>query len=161
MNHKSRRRGSSVASTLDAVRENDGPGDRQCILYQCTDVRSAIIVLLQYFYLDQPASEVWKLTAKSVRPREKSFITVISRFQYPAHKKNMNDVRGQKMSENTLLSFSIFAKFSFLRFAENVWGGCQAKSRFIKCALTRRSYTEMGYSNKRPHHPHFWENPLF
>ena len=57
-----------------------------------------------------------------MRPREKSFISAISRFQYPAQKKNMNDVRGQEMSENTLLSFLIFAKFSFLRFAEKLRG---------------------------------------
>ena len=42
--------------------------------------------------------------AETVRPREKSFISAISRFQNAAQKKNMNDVRGQEMSENTLLS---------------------------------------------------------
>ena len=35
------------------------------------------------------------------------------------------DVRGQEIPENTLLSFLIFPKFSFLRFAENVWGGAR------------------------------------
>ena len=34
----------------------------------------------------------------------------------------MNDVRGQEMSENTLLSFLIFPKIGFLRFAENLEG---------------------------------------
>ena len=74
-----------------------------------------------YFYRAIRTANL-ELTAKTMRPREKSFISAISRFQYPAHKKNMNDVRGQKMSENTLLSFLIFAKFSFLRFAEKLRG---------------------------------------
>ena len=43
--------------------------------------------------------------AKTVRPREKGFISAISRFQNAAQKKNMNDVRGQKMSEKTISSF--------------------------------------------------------
>ena len=63
-----------------------------------------------------------ELTAKSVRPRENSYISAISRFRYQAQKKNMNDVRGQEMSKNTLLSFLIFPKISFLRFAEKLRG---------------------------------------
>ena len=43
--------------------------------------------------------------AKTVLPREKSFISAISRFQIPEQPLDMNDVRGQEMSENTLLSF--------------------------------------------------------
>ena len=37
----------------------------------------------------------------------------------------MNDVRGQEMSEITLLSFLIFAKIGFLRFAEKLRGGAK------------------------------------
>ena len=103
------RRGSSVA-TLDAVRENDPPGavsvPNQCLHAQHSHNH------LQYFY--QPtANPNLEGIAKTVRPRGKSSISAISRFQNAAQKKNMNDVRGQEMSENTLLSFWIFPKFSF------------------------------------------------
>ena len=54
-------------------------GDRQVYL-TITDVRSTIIVLLQFAIPTGVGS--LELTAKSVRPREKSFISAISRFQY-------------------------------------------------------------------------------
>ena len=104
---------------LDAVRENDPPGAVR-VPNQCLHAQHSLNHL-QYFY--QPtANPNLEGIAKTVRPREKSFISAISRFQNAAQKKNMNDVRGQKMSENTLLSFLIFAKFSFLRFAEKLRG---------------------------------------
>ena len=106
---------------LDAVRPNDPPGAVR-VPNQCLHAQHSLNHL-QYFYQAYRQPKLGKLTAKTVRPREKSSISAISRFQNAAHKKNMNDVRGQEMSENTLLSFSIFPKFSFLRFAENVWGG--------------------------------------
>ena len=114
----------SVVATLDAVRENDPRGDvsvpNHCLHAQHSHIH------LQYFY--QPtANPNLAGIAKIVRPREKSSISAISRFQNAAQKKNMNDVRRQEMSENTLLSFLIFPKFSFLRFAEKLRGGCWNK----------------------------------
>ena len=100
-------------------RRSRGPSG---VPYHSLYVRSIIITIFCTSTRAIPASANLELTAKTVRPREKSFISAISRFQYPAHKKNMNDVRGQEMSENTLLSFLIFAKFSFLRFAEKLRG---------------------------------------
>ena len=84
-------------------------------------MRSIVLTIFSTF-INHTANPNLEGIAKTVRPREKSFISAISWFQNAAHKKNMNDVRGQEMSENTLLSFLIFPKFSFLRFAENVWG---------------------------------------
>ena len=103
-----------------------------------TDVRSVIIVLLSLYYT-QPAIQTWGLTAKTVRPREKSFINAISRFQYPAQKKNMNDVRCQEMSENTLLSFLIFAKFEFFAICGKTKGGLEKMTQFIKFETLRRT----------------------
>ena len=101
------------------MRENDPPG-AVSVPNQCLHAQHSLNHL-QYFY-QATANPNLEGIAKTVRPREKSFISPISRFQNAAQKKNMNDVRGQEMSENTLLSFSFFPKFSFLRFAENVWG---------------------------------------
>ena len=101
------------------MRENDPPG-AVSVPYQCLHAQHSLNHL-QYFY--QPtANPNLERIAKTVRPSEKNFISAISRFQNAAHKKNMNDVRGQEMPENTLLSFLIFAKFSFLRFAEKLRG---------------------------------------
>ena len=71
------RRGSSVASTLDAVRGKTVQGDRQ-VYHTITDVRSTIIVLLQFAIPTGVGS--LELTAKSVRPKEKSFIRPISQI---------------------------------------------------------------------------------
>ena len=38
-----------------------------------------------------------------MRPREKSFISAISRFQIPEQPSYVKDVRGQEMSEKTIL----------------------------------------------------------
>ena len=62
--------------TLCAKRRSGGPSRNHTI----TDVRSAIIVPL-YFSIATGVGSL-ELTAKSVRPREKSFISAISRFQY-------------------------------------------------------------------------------
>ena len=75
-----RRRGSSVASTLDAVRKTTVSGDRPEYL-TITDVRSILIVILSVLLDAYRRWQVWWLTAKSVRPKEKSFISAISRFQ--------------------------------------------------------------------------------
>ena len=105
---------------LDAVRGTTVSGDRQSTL----PLRTCAAFSLSFCsFIELTAAASLELTAKSVRPREKSFISAISRFQNGAQKKNMNDVRGQEMSKNTLLSFLIFAKFSFLRFAEKLRGG--------------------------------------
>ena len=114
----SRRRLSSVA-TLDAVRFHDAQG-AVSVPNQSSYAQHSHNIFL---YLYTPTANGSLVNpAKTVRPREKSFISAISRFHNAARKKNMNDVRGQEMSENTLLSFLIFAKFSFLRFAEKLRG---------------------------------------
>ena len=120
--YHSRRRGSSVASTLDAVRFHDAQG-AVSVPYQSSYAQHSHNIFL---YLYTPTANGSLVNpAKTVRPREKSFISAISRFQYPAQKKNMNDVRGQEMSQITLLSFLIFPKIGFLRFAEKLRGGCE------------------------------------
>ena len=128
--------------TQCAKRRSRGPSRNHTI----TDVRSAIIVPL-YFSIATGVGSL-ELTAKSVRPREKSFISAISRFQYEALKKNMNDVRGQEMSENTLLSFVIFPKISFLRFAENLRGGWK-KWPISACAHSTRGPTLKIFFNSK------------
>ena len=112
------RRGSSVAWSGRCALPRR-PGGRQCTNQSSYAQHSHNIFL--YFYTPTANGSLVN-PAKTVRPREKSFISAISRFQNAAQKKNMNDVRGQEMSENTLLSFLIFAKFSFLRFAEKLRG---------------------------------------
>ena len=115
--HKSRR-GSSVA-TLDAVRFHDAQG-AVSVPYQSSYAQHSHNIFL---YLYTPtANRSLVNPAKTVRPREKSFISAISRFQNAAQKKNMNDVRGQKMSEITLLSFFKISKIGFLQFAEKLKG---------------------------------------
>ena len=95
------RRGSSVA-TLDAVRENDPPG-AVSVPYPSLYAQH---YHYHFLYLYTPTAKPnLAATAKTVRPREKSFISAISQIQNEAQKKNMNDVRGQEMSEITLLSF--------------------------------------------------------
>ena len=77
-----------------------------------------------FLYLYTPTAKPnLAATAKTVRPREKSFISAISQIQNEAQKRNMNDVRGQEMSEITLLSFWKIPKIGFLRFAEKLKGG--------------------------------------
>ena len=57
--YQSRRRGSSVASTLDAVRETTVLGDRQ-VSYTITDSYAALLLyLFLYFAILQPPTEVW------------------------------------------------------------------------------------------------------
>ena len=146
-----------VVATLDAVRETTHHG-AVSVPNQCLHAQHSLNHL-QYFY--QPtANPNLEGIAKTVRPREKSFISAISRFQNAGQKKNMNDVRGQEMSENTLLSFLIFPKFSFLRFAEKLRGVAEP-NQLRKCAPTRRSYPEKGYSEKLRDHFIFGKNPLF
>ena len=108
-----------VVATLDAVRFHDAQG-AVSVPNQSSYAQHSHNIFL---YLYTPTANGSLVNpAKTVRPREKSFISAISRFQNAAQKKNMNDVRGQEMSENTLLSFLNFAKFSFLRFAEKLRG---------------------------------------
>ena len=86
---------------LDAVRPNDPPGAVR-VPNQCLHAQHSLNHLQ---YIDQPyANPNLAATAKTVRPREKSFISAISRFQIPEQPLDMNDVRGQEMSEKTLLS---------------------------------------------------------
>ena len=62
--------------------------------------------------------------AETKPPREKSFIQCDkSNSKWGKKVQYKGDVRGQEMSENTLLSFFIFSKFTFLRFAEKLRGG--------------------------------------
>ena len=91
-----------------------------------------------YFYRAIRTANL-EATAKTVRPREKSFISAISQFQYPAHKKNMNDVRGQEMSENTVLSFLIFPKNRFFAICGKVKGSCKTAHNIKMCAFKRRT----------------------
>ena len=119
-NQKKNNSATSVVATLDASARNDPPWGPSGVPYHHLHAQHSHHHF-QYFY-QATANPNLEGIAKTVRPREKSFISAISRFQNAAQKKNMNDVRGQEMPENTLLSFLIFPKFSFLRFAENVWG---------------------------------------
>ena len=103
-----------VVATLDAVRENDPRGDVS-VPNQCLHAQHSLNHL-QYFY--QPtANPNLEGIAKTVRPREKSFISAISRFQIPEQPLDMNDVRGQEMSEkNTFVTSKIgFLPFSGLQ----------------------------------------------
>ena len=113
-----------------------------------------------YFYRAIRTANL-ELTAKTVRPTEKSFISAISRFQYPAQKKNMNDVKGQEMSENTLLSFSIFSKFTFLRFAEKLRGGWKKWPTSLNPSQLAGPIRLKKIPKKGSGHPHFWEKPTF
>ena len=65
------------AAYLDAMREKTVHGDRQ-VYHTITDVRSTIIVIL-YFSIATGVGSL-ELTAKTKRPREKSFIRPISQI---------------------------------------------------------------------------------
>ena len=123
-----------LVATLDAVRGNDPPGAVSVPNHSLH--AQHYHYHLQYFY--QPtANPNLAGIAKTVRPREKSFISAISRFQIPEQPLNVNDVRGQEMSEKTLLSFqkSVFCllAFSSRRVVEHdVW---------IKCAPCQGDHT--------------------
>ena len=73
--------------------------------------------------------------------------------------------RGQEMSENTLLSFLISPKFSFLRFAEKLSVSCWTNDPHSEYAHSRGflSYPGKGYFQKlQPSEAtHFWEKPTF
>ena len=97
-----------------------------------TTGRSWPLAWIFLFFLYSDYSTCYEIkNANNIFPRRRLFLSKFWKvccifeftFWMSIKKKNMNDVRGQKMSENTLLSFSISPKFSFLRFAENVWGG--------------------------------------
>ena len=112
-----------------------GPSVYHTILF----MRSILIILFQYFYQSYTANGNLAGGAETKRPREKSFIRAISQIKNAAKKSSdKGDVRGQEMSENTLLSFFIFSKFTFLRLT---FSGSEVRGVFqcitthlIKCA---------------------------
>ena len=147
-----------LVATLDAVRFHDAQG-AVSVPYQSSYAQHSHNIFL-YLYTPTANGSLVN-TAKTVRPREKSFISAISRFQNAARKKNMNDVRGQEMSENTLLSFLIFAKFIFLRFAEKLRGsGKKWPTSWNPPSLSGHTRLKK-ISKKGSLHPHFWEKHTF
>ena len=146
-----------LVATLDAMRETTVSGDRPGTipLRTCAALSSSFC-----HFTNATGDPNLGATAKTVRPREKSFITAISRFQYPAQKKNMNYVRGQKMSEITLLSFLIFPRIGFLRFAEKLRGVGKNDPPHRIC-ISKADLFRRKKIQKRVHFtPIFGKNPL-
>ena len=72
-------RGQNGHLLLDAVRKTTVSGDRQSTL----PLRTCAAFSLSFCsFIELTAAASLELTAKSLRPREKSFISAISRFQY-------------------------------------------------------------------------------
>ena len=65
------------------------------------------------------------------------------------------------MSENTLLSFSIFSKFTFLRFAEKLRGVSKKWPTSQNLQSRGGPNPLKKFSKKSSLHPHFWEKPTF
>ena len=130
--NQSRRRGSSVASTLDAVRETTVSGDRQSTipLRTCAAFSSSF---LSFIELTAVGSLVGGAETKP--PREKSFISAISQIENEAKKSGIrvtSEVR--KCPKTRFCRFSFSRNLHFCDLQKN-WGGVGKNDPFHKICL--------------------------
>ena len=105
--------------------------------------------------IKQPPTQTWKELPKlCILEKEVSLVREVD-FKMRHRKKNMNDVRGQEMPENTLFVVLDFPEIQFFAICGKSKGGLEKMTKLIKFAPSSRTHWAKKISTKVLRTPSF------